>query len=125
MSNKTPVPVPDMQISIDPVKLVGEILDCYKNVAIAREEQETRRTQIREQSRVCIAAIEADTKKFEMALNKIGDERMQLIGLISDVLKKDNVDEYSVRICEMVLTYLMKTNPMFMPEKMIKTIGDI
>ena len=44
-----PNPIPEMPISIDPVALVNGILDCYKNVAIAKEEQLTLKTQIREQ----------------------------------------------------------------------------
>ena len=45
--NPTPAPVPvpilgtPMSLSIDPVALVNGILDCYKEVTIAKEEQLT------------------------------------------------------------------------------------
>ena len=55
-------PVPGIPIAIDPVQLINGIFDCYKNVTMAREEQQTLRTEIREKSRVYIAAIEANTK---------------------------------------------------------------
>jgi hypothetical protein len=107
-----PIPIPGTPISIDPVALVNGILDCYKNVAIAKEEQLTLRTQIREQSRVCIAAIEANTKEFELALDQVKIERMEFVKLVCDTIRQDGVDEYSLKLCEKVLDYLTNTNPM-------------
>ena len=50
-----------------PVEVIAQtaqqLLDSYKSVAIAKEEEITRRTQIREQSRVMIAAYEAEVGK--------------------------------------------------------------
>lgn len=115
-SNQNPAPVPgyisEIPISIDPVALVNGILDCYKNVTIAKEEQLTLRTQIREQSRVCIAAIEANTKEFELALEQAKIERMEFVKLVCDTIRADGVDEYSLKLCEKVLDYLTKTDPM-------------
>ena len=116
--NPTPAPVPvpipgtPMSLSIDPVALVNGILDCYKEVTIAKEEQLTLRTQIREQSRVYIAAIEANTKEFEMALDQIKIERMEFVKLLCDVIRQNGVDEFSLRLCENILQYLTNTNPM-------------
>ena len=110
--NPSPMPIPGTPLNIDPVALVNGILDCYKNVTIAKEEQLTLRTQIREQSRVCIAAIEADTKKFELALEQSKIERMEFIKLVCDTIRQDGIDEFSLRLCEKVLDYLTNTNPM-------------
>lgn len=116
--NPTPAPVPmpipgtPMSLSIDPVALVNGILDCYKEVTIAKEEQLTLRTQIREQSRVYIAAIEANTKEFEMALDQIKIERMEFVKILCDVIRQNEVDEFSLRLCENILQYLTNTNPM-------------
>ena len=116
--NPTPAPVPvpipgtPMSLSIDPVALVNGILDCYKEVTIAKEEQLTLRTQIREQSRVYIAAIEANTKEFEMALDQIKIERMEFVKILCDVIRQNEVDEFSLRLCENILQYLKNTNPM-------------
>lgn len=116
--NPTPAPVPmpipgtPMSLSIDPVALVNGILDCYKEVTIAKEEQLTLRTQIREQSRVYIAAIEANTKEFEMALGQIKIERMEFVKILCDVIRQNEVDEFSLRLCENILQYLTNTNPM-------------
>jgi hypothetical protein len=115
-SNPSPVPVPipdtPVSLSIDPVALVNGILDCYKEVTIAKEEQLTLRTQIREQSRVYIAAIEANTKEFEMALDTIKVERMTFINMLCDAIRQRDVDECSLKICEKILEYLTNTNPM-------------
>lgn len=107
-----PIPIPGTPISIDPVALVNGILDCYKNVTIAKEEQLTLRTRIREQSRVCIAAIEANTKEFELALDQVKIERMEFVRLVCDVIRQEGVDEFSLKLCEKVLDYLTDTNPM-------------
>lgn len=107
-----PIPIPGTSVSIDPVALVNGILDCYKNVIIAKEKQLTLRTRIREQSRVCIAAIEANTKEFELALGQVKIERMEFVRLVCDVIRQDGVDEFSLKLCEKVLDYLTNTNPM-------------
>lgn len=107
-----PIPISEAPISIDPVALVNGILDCYKNVAIAKEEQLTLRTQIREQSRVCIVAIEANTREFELALEQVKIERMEFVKLVCDTIRQDRIDEYSLKLCEKVLNYLTNTNPM-------------
>lgn len=107
-----PMPIPGTPISIDLVALVNGILDCYKNVAIAKEEQLTLRTQIREQSRVCIAAIEANTWEFELALEQVKIERREFVKLVCDTIRQDGVDKYSLKLCEKVLDYLTNTNPM-------------
>lgn len=107
-----PIPVPGTPISIDPVALVNGILDCYKNVAIAKEEQLTLRTQIREQSRVCIAVIEANTKEFELALDQIKIERMKFVDLICNTIRQNGIDEFSLKLCEKILNHLTDTNPM-------------
>ena len=116
--NPTPAPVPmpipgtPMSLSIDPVALVNGILDWYKEVTIAKEEQLTLRTQIREQSRVYMAAIEANTKEFEMALDQIKIERVEFVKILCDVIRQNEVDEFSLILCENILQYLTNTNPM-------------
>ena len=107
-----PVPIPELPINIDLVALVNGILDCYKNVTIAREEQLTLRTQIREQSRVSIAAIEAHTEEFVLALAQAKMERMEIVKLLCDTIRQDGVDEFSLQLCETLLGYLTSTNPM-------------
>lgn len=110
--NPISITIPGMPVSVDPVVLVNGILDCYKNVEINREEQRTRREQVREQSRVYITAIEADTKKFHDALERVSGERIQLVMTLCEVIKKDDVDESSLQICKMILDYLTNNNPM-------------
>lgn len=110
--NPSPMPIPGTPVSIDITSVVNGIVDCYKNTTIAREEQLTLRTQIREQSRVCIAAIEANTKEFKLALDQVKFERMEFINLVCDIIRRDGVDEYSLRLCEKILDYLTCTNPM-------------
>ena len=101
----------DIPIVVDAVSLLNSILDCYKDVKISEEIQKTEREKIREQARVFIAAIEADTKKFEIAVNKVGNERMALVTAICDVLRKGVLDENSVKVCEMFLNHLTQNNP--------------
>ena len=67
---------------------------------------------IQEQSRVIISKIEADTKRFEMALAAASAERMTLVNLVSDIIRCGRADEYSLRICETILNYLTISNPM-------------
>lgn len=110
--NAMPIPISGTSISIDPLALVNGILDCYKNVTIAKEEQLTLRTRIREQSRVCIVAIEANTKEFQLALDQVKIERMEFVRLVCDVIQQEGVDEFSLKLCEKVLDYLTDTNPM-------------
>ena len=112
LPENVPVPIPGTPISIDPVALLNGILDCYKNVTIAREEQLTIRTQIREQSRVYIAAIEANTREFELALEQVKIERMELVKLVCDTIRQKGIDEFSLELCKMVLNHLTETNPM-------------
>ncbi len=119
------VPVPDpqpspMPISIDPVALVQGMLNCYQNITISKEEQLTLRTQVREQSRVCIAAIEANTKEFEMALNQIKTERTELVRNLCEIIRMDGVDENSLKICQLILEYLTDSNPMNYAGKSLK-----
>lgn len=115
-SNSSSIPTPDssleVPINIDPVALVNGILDCYKDITIAKEEQLTLRTKIREQSRVYIAAIEANTKEFELALEQIKVERMEFVKLVCDIIRQDGVDEFSLKLCEHILNYLNDSNPM-------------
>lgn len=122
MSGLKPLLDSDLVINMDPVVLVNGILDCYKNVAIAKEEELTRRTQIREQSRVYIAAIEANTKQFEMALAQVKMERMAFVELVCDTIRQKGVDEYSLRLCEKVLDYLTGTNIMNNAEKCLERV---
>lgn len=112
--------VPGIPIAIDPVQMINGIFDCYKNVTTTREEQQTLRTEIREKSRVYIAAIEANTKEFKMALEQIGPERMELIKLVCDLVRQEGVDEYSLKVCEKVIEYLMSGNPMDSVGKTLK-----
>lgn len=109
-----PVPNPEFPvgISLDPVALVNGILDCYKNVKISQEEQMTRRMQIREQSKNCLAQIEADTKKFQDALNEKKELRMKYTDLICDLIRQKDIDDYSLQLCKMILDYLIQTDPM-------------
>lgn len=101
-----------ISVDVDPVALVNGILDCYKNVKINQEIQETERARIREQSRVYIAAIEANTKKFEMTIKQTGTERMAFITTICNLLSRDILDDNSVKLCELVLNYLNENNPL-------------
>lgn len=109
-----PVPIPGTPVSVnvDPVALVNGFLDCYKNIKINQEIQATERARIREHARVCIATIEADTKKFEMALNQVGTERIAMVKSICNVLTRDVLDDNSVKVCELVLNYLNQNNPL-------------
>jgi hypothetical protein len=107
-----PTPIPDIPVSIDITALIHEISDCYQNVTIEKEKQLTLRTRAREQARVAIAAIDANTKEFELSLEQHKSERGELIKLLCDIIRHDGVDESSLRFCEKVLEYLYSTNPM-------------
>jgi hypothetical protein len=109
-----PIPIPGTPVSVnvDLVELVNGILDCYKEVKVAQELQATERARIREQSRVFIAVIEADTKKFEMALKCAGAERMVMVTSICDLLNRNVLDDNSVKVCELTLNYLSQSNPL-------------
>lgn len=122
-----PVPIPGtpISLSIDPVALVNGILDCYKQVTIAKEEQLTLRTQIREQSRVYIAAIEANTKEFEMALEQVKIERMEFVKLLCDTIRQQGVDEFSLQLCQYILQYLIDTNPMHSAGKSLQFANSV
>ena len=88
-----------------------QLFDSYKSVAIAKEEQITRRTQIREQYRVMIAAYEADTKKFMLALEQSHLERMEMIEILSCMIRDRDIDEGTLKMANMILNYLASTDP--------------
>lgn len=114
MKGLMPIETRDMIVmqTMNLTEIVNGILDCYKGISIAKEEQLTLRNQIREQSRACIAAIEANTRKFVMALESCRNERMELVNKICDIVQQTNLDEYSLHLCKLILDYLLKTNPM-------------
>lgn len=97
-----------------PVEVIAQtaqqLLDSYKSVAIAKEEEITRRTQIREQSRVMIAAYEADTKKFMLALEQSHLERMEMIEILSCMIRDRDIDEGTLKMANMILNYLASTD---------------
>ena len=98
-----------------PVEVIAQtaqqLLDSYKSVAIAKEEEITRRTQIREQSRVMIAAYEADTKKFMLALEQSHLVRMEMIEAMSLMIRDRDIDEGTLKMANMILNYLASTDP--------------
>ena len=98
-----------------PVEVIAQtaqqLLDSYKSVAIAKEEEITRRTQIREQSRVMIAAYEADTKKFMLALKQSHLVRMEMIEALSSMIRDRDIDEGALKMANMILNYLASTDP--------------
>lgn len=94
------------------VGLAGKIIDCYKSVKIAEEEQETERLRIREQARVCILAIESNTKKFEISLELNRTERARLIDQLCEVIGRESLDSMTLQFCKLVLDYLSNNNPM-------------
>lgn len=110
--NKSPIPVPKPvplpNIPIDPIDVLDSLLTCYKNIEIAKEEQLTMRMQVREQARIAIAAIEADTRKFESKLLINSAERLVIIEKISELSQKENLDEYTYKICEKYFDLLNK-----------------
>ena len=97
-----------------PVEVIAQtaqqLLDSYKSVAIAKEEEITRRTQIREQSRVMIAAYEADTKKFMLALEQSHLARMEMIEALSCMIRDRDIDEGTLKMANMILNYLASTD---------------
>ena len=98
-----------------PVEVIAQtaqqLLDSYKSVAIAKEEEITRRTQIREQSRVMIAAYEADTKKFMLALEQSHLVRMEMIEALSCMIRDRDIEEGALKMANMILNYLASTDP--------------
>jgi hypothetical protein len=98
-----------------PIEVIAQtaqqLLDSYKSVAIAKEEEITRRTQIREQSRVMIAAYEADTKKFMLALEQSHLVRMEMIESLSCMIRDRDIDEGALKMANMILNYLASTDP--------------
>ena len=112
MGNELAIDVDNILTEINPEEMLNSILECYKNVAIAKEEQITLRTKVREMSRIYVAAIESNTKQFEMAMNSCKMERMEMTMAICDVLKRKDINEDSKNICSMFLKYLSDNNPM-------------
>jgi len=107
-----PIPGTPVNVDVDPVAWVNGILDYYKSIKINQGIQATERARIREYARICISAIEADTKKFEIALNQVGTERIKMVNSICDLLTSDVLDDNSVKVCELVLNYLNQNNPL-------------
>ena len=101
-----------VSISVETIaQAAQQLLDSYKSVAIAKEEQVTRRMQIREQSRVMIAAYEADTKKFMLALEQSHLVRMEMIEAMSLMIRDRDIDEGTLKMANMILNYLASTDP--------------
>ena len=45
---------------------------------------------------------------------------MELIKLVCDLVRQEGVDEYSLKVCEKVIEYLMSGNPMDSVGKTLK-----
>lgn len=112
MESEVLIDVDNILTEVNPEEMLNSILDCYKNVAIAKEEQITLRTKVREMSRIYIAAIESNTKQFEIAVNSSKMERMEMIKAICGILGQKDINEESKQVCNMFLKYLSDNNPM-------------
>lgn len=98
--------------AIEAAKLLTDIIDCYKCVTIAKEEQLTKRMMIREQARVCLAAIEGRIKEFEEALERAKIERDKLLDLLCEIVRKGDCDSNTLDLCKYILDNLDRGNPM-------------
>jgi hypothetical protein len=99
-------------VDVDLTKIIGDFLDCYKNVKIAQEIQATERMRIREATRVMITAIEADTHKFEIVLQEKHIERMQFIQMMWYLLNKNVLEDTDVHLFEMLINSLERNDPL-------------
>ncbi len=95
-------------LPVNPTVIVTKLMDCYRDIENQREQQATLRTQIREYSRMCIATIESNTRMFEAKLNAVKEERMELVRTVCDIARRKEIDEMSLRLCEMFLNILFK-----------------
>lgn len=95
-----------MSIPVDPTVIVTKLAECYRDMDIQRERQATLRTQIREYSRICNWVIEANTRIFEARLSAVKGERMELVKTICEIARRKEIDENSLKLCELFLNYL-------------------
>lgn len=102
----------ESNLDIDPVELVNGILNVYRDIKVNKEIEETKRYEIRQKAKVYIAGIEAETSKFETFINIKHEERMPLINSICELLKRDVLDDNCVKLCQMLLDSLLKTDPL-------------
>lgn len=101
-----------VNVELNPADILDVILSTYKDVKTVQEIEETKRYEVRQKAKAYIASVEATTKLNEMSLKLTHEERMPLILKICDILSKDVLDEYCIKICEMLLNYLSQNEPL-------------
>ena len=87
----------------DLILLVENMVDCYRECTVTSEIEETKREKVRNQARVMIAQIEANTEQYVAQINKDTATNIALIQTIGKLLEKPQLDEDCYKICEMIL----------------------
>lgn len=86
--------------------VVREISNSCKEAAIARQEQETCRLEIRERTREHIAAFTAQLEAIHMMIEKNERERMPVIESLCQKISKPDINSYDLEACKMILDFL-------------------
>ena len=101
-----------VNLELNPADIIDVILSTYKDVKNVQEIEDTKRYEVRQKAKAYIANIEATTKLNEISLKLTHEERMPLILKICDILSKDILDEYCLKVCQMLLNYLSQDEPL-------------
>ncbi|MBU5337405.1 hypothetical protein [Intestinibacter bartlettii] len=101
-----------VNLELNPADILDVILSTYKDVKNVQEIEDTKRYEVRQKAKAYIANIEATTKLNEISLKLTHEERMPLILKICDILSKDILDEYCLKVCQMLLNYLSQDEPL-------------
>jgi len=104
-----------INIEVDPVELINGFLDCYKDITINRDIQDTEKTRIREYAKLLSKNIESNTKKYELVINQISKERTCFVETICSIATSPDLDENSLKICTYLLSYLQNDRYLDIP----------
>lgn len=94
------------------IEFTNSLINAYKDIKINEDIQETERSRIRAQAKICIAMIEADTYKFEKVLQLISEERQPLIAALCILMTKDILDDGTLSVIKYILDYLKSSSPL-------------
>lgn len=106
---KPELPAPSEKLSTDLIlSLAQSVVECYKDVKIASEAEQTKRAIAREQARIAVAAFEAHTAEFLYALQSSHACQMEFIKIVEELACKPNLDDNSLALCRNILDTLQK-----------------
>lgn len=92
--------------SEDLIEFVGNMVECYRDCVINSEIEKTKREQIRSQAKVMIAQLEANTEQYISKINMDSETNIKLIQMVGEIIKKPEIDENCLKLCELLLSNL-------------------